>query len=114
MNFVDLCEQLAEKFGTASVYFAEYPGLGVRRPEFAEFVLRKGEALYEVGGVERGEWRSVAKFRSETEACEYILEKLQRTAPKGNDTVEGTGRSSSVNEMFDREFRKQFGRGSTS
>lgn len=67
MNFVGLCEQLAEKFGTASVCFAEYPGLGVRRTEFAEFVLRKDEALYEVGSVELGEWRSVAEFRSETE-----------------------------------------------
>lgn len=114
MNFVDLCEQLVEKSGTASVYSAEYPGLGVTRPELAEFVLRKDEALYEVGGVEGGEWRSVAEFRSEREACEYIFEKLQRNAPNGNDSFEGSGRSSLVNETFDREFRKQFGRGSTS
>lgn len=96
-------------FGSAPVYFSKHAGCGVPRAELAEFSIWDRKGRYQVGGVQRGEWHSIAEFRSDADACEYIFATLQKRASTLKSTPEEDLRSAAISAAFDAQMRDRFG-----
>lgn len=110
MKFPELITELNHQFGHADVSDQRYPELGTARSENAEFVLCLHEDLFDVGGVEKGEWASISTFATEEEACEYILSALSRT--KQGTIVSSaleTRRSKEVSDAINKSLKEKFG-----
>lgn len=108
MRFPELCTALEHELGKASVFDRRHPTLGVARADLADLVLWAHDGVFDVGGVDRGEFTTVRTFGTESEACEYILGALRRNANVREESPEERRRSKDVTDAYTESLLKEF------
>lgn len=108
MNYSELCVALEGELGQAPVFDNRHPELGARTADQAEFVLWVHDDTFDVGGVERGEFKTVYRFATEAEACEYILGALKRNANVSPESDAERQHSETVTEKFTDTLLNEF------
>ena len=110
MIFPELTAELERRLGAARVFDQRYPELGSGRAENADLVLRLHADVFDVGGVEKGEWVSIANFSHEEAACDYMLSSLTRVKQDMIQlSVEENQRRKAVSDSVNQVLNEKFG-----
>lgn len=105
MKFPELCERLVQLEGAANVLCSEYPELGAKDESQAEWIIWVQDGVYDVGGMDRGEWASTRVFSTEEDACSYVHDLMTREPRLHVPTPEEQLRSKLANEKMMRFLR---------
>lgn len=103
MGFSELCDRLTCELGTAEVFCAAYPNHGTNSNN-AKWTLLIRDRIFDVGGLDRGEWFSSQKFDNENDACKYIYQLMTRKPDIWVQTPEEKQRSREISAAYNRKL----------
>lgn len=111
LTFEQLCGVLREEFGSARVSSPQHPRVGDGDPVSGGLILREdGPSEYVVGSQDRGQWSELARFRSESEACAFVLDQMRKSHRPGvHLTPAEKAESDRITHGFDEELRSTLG-----